>query len=169
MICSMYGKVGMARFEVAVCFWAGIVRPCTDGRSHSYLEASACCCFENRKIAISEGRSTLLRLSIFGLGYVGTVCAACLAQDGHQIIGVDPVPTKVDLINAGKSTIIEAEIGELIAKAVRRRDAPRYRQDCWTPSRIQIYPLFASVRRARSTAILIWLMFDMCASRSAGH
>jgi len=59
-----------------------------------------------------------LRVSIFGLGYVGTVCAACLAQDGHQIIGVDPVPTKVDLINAGKSTIIEAEISELIAKVV---------------------------------------------------
>lgn len=59
-----------------------------------------------------------MRVSIFGLGYVGTVCAGCLAQDGHQVIGVDPVQTKVDLIKAGKSTIIEAEIGELIAKAV---------------------------------------------------
>jgi GDP-mannose 6-dehydrogenase len=59
-----------------------------------------------------------LRVSIFGLGYVGTVCAGCLAQDGHQVIGVDPVQTKVDLINAGNSTIIEAEIGELISKAV---------------------------------------------------
>jgi GDP-mannose 6-dehydrogenase len=59
-----------------------------------------------------------LRVSIFGLGYVGTVCAGCLAQDGHEIIGVDPVPTKVDLINAGRSTIIEAEIGELVAHAV---------------------------------------------------
>ena len=59
-----------------------------------------------------------MRVSIFGLGYVGTVCAGCLAQDGHEIIGVDPVPTKVDLINAGKSTIIEAEIDELIAQAV---------------------------------------------------
>src|SRR5215472_9708977 len=41
-----------------------------------------------------EGRSNLLRVSIFGLGYVGTVCAGCLAQDGHHVIGVDPVRTK---------------------------------------------------------------------------
>jgi GDP-mannose 6-dehydrogenase len=67
---------------------------------------------------VREGRSNALRVSVFGLGYVGTVCAACLAQDRLQIIGVDPVRTKVDLINAGKSPIIEAEIGELIARAV---------------------------------------------------
>ena len=60
-----------------------------------------------------RGRSSLLRLSIFGLGYVGTVCAGCFAQEGYKIIGVDPVPTKVDLINAGKSTIVEAEIGRI--------------------------------------------------------
>jgi GDP-mannose 6-dehydrogenase len=59
-----------------------------------------------------------LKVSIFGLGYVGTVCAACLAQDGHEVIGVDPVQTKVDLINAGNSPIVEAEIGQLIAEAV---------------------------------------------------
>lgn len=50
---------------------------------------------------------------------MGTVSAACLAQDGHDLIGVDPVPEKVDLINRGLSTIIESEIAEIIAAAVK--------------------------------------------------
>jgi GDP-mannose 6-dehydrogenase len=55
-------------------------------------------------------------ISIFGLGYVGSVSAACFADMGHQVIGVDVSPAKVEALAAGRSPIVEARMGELIAE-----------------------------------------------------
>ena len=59
-----------------------------------------------------------MRISVLGLGYVGAVSAGCLAQEGHDVIGVDPEQRKVDLINAGKTPIIEKDIGQIIERQV---------------------------------------------------
>ncbi|MGG5485932.1 UDP-glucose dehydrogenase family protein [Gaetbulibacter sp. PBL-D1] len=59
-----------------------------------------------------------MNISVFGLGYVGVVCSACFSRDGHKVIGVDVENTKVDLVNNGKSTIIEEGLEEQIKKSV---------------------------------------------------
>src|SRR5258708_4344971 len=59
-----------------------------------------------------------MKLSVWGLGYVGTVSAGCLAHEGHEVIGVDPEPSKVDLINAGRAPSSERDIGKIIERQV---------------------------------------------------
>jgi GDP-mannose 6-dehydrogenase len=59
-----------------------------------------------------------MKICVLGLGYVGTVSAACLAEEGHEVIGVDPQRPKVERINAGKSPVVERGLDEVLAREV---------------------------------------------------
>lgn len=60
-----------------------------------------------------------MKVSVFGLGYVGAVSCACLPELGHEVVGVDINPLKVELIASGQSPVVEEGIEELIAAAVK--------------------------------------------------
>lgn len=59
-----------------------------------------------------------MKISIFGLGYVGAVSLACLARDGHQITGVDVDQNKLDMISSGKTPVVEEGMIELMQQVV---------------------------------------------------
>ncbi len=59
-----------------------------------------------------------MKVSVFGLGYVGTVSAGSFAADGHEVVGVDVNADKVAAVNAGRSPIVEPGLDDLLARAV---------------------------------------------------
>jgi GDP-mannose 6-dehydrogenase len=59
-----------------------------------------------------------MKVSVFGLGYVGSVSAAAFADEGHEVVGVDVVPDKVDAVNSGRSPIVEPGLADLLARGV---------------------------------------------------
>lgn len=69
----------------------------------------------------------MMKISIFGLGYVGCVSAACLAHDGHDVIGVDVNRQKMELLQAGRSPIIEPRLDDLVRDVV---DSGKLRITC---------------------------------------
>ena len=59
-----------------------------------------------------------MRVSVFGLGYVGCVTSACLARAGHEVVGVDLNREKVEMISAARSPIVEPGLADVLAEAV---------------------------------------------------
>src|SRR3974390_1708769 len=59
-----------------------------------------------------------MRVAVFGLGYVGTVTAACLAANGHEVWGIDPDESKVAAVSTGHSPVVEPGLDALLAPSV---------------------------------------------------
>src|SRR6185437_4364578 len=69
---------------------------------------------QNSAFARFAMKNNSCKISIFGLGYVGSVTAACFAREGHSVLGVDKDAGKIAMVEAGQTPVIEVEIGELV-------------------------------------------------------
>src|SRR5690606_6913077 len=76
---------------------------------------------EQRAETAHRIESIVMKVAILGLGYVGTVAGACLAGRGHQVVGVDIDPGKIDLMNQGRPSFVEPQLAELMAEAKQKR------------------------------------------------
>ena len=81
-------------------------------------------CDSGSGIGMDEGLG-IMNVSVFGLGYVGSVSAASFAADGHTVVGVDVNPDKVASLNAGRSPIVEKGLEELIRHGRGERHVAR--------------------------------------------
>ena len=79
-----------------------------------------------------------MKISVFGLGYVGIISAACLAQMGHEVIGVDVNPNKVRMIEQGQSPVMEAEIGFIIAEQNKAQRLKATENGAWAFDRTDL-------------------------------
>lgn len=59
-----------------------------------------------------------MRVTVFGLGYVGSVTAAALARDGHEVVGVDVSPVKIELLRSGRTPVLEPGLAEVVTEIV---------------------------------------------------
>ena len=100
-----------------------------------------------------------MRISVFGIGYVGVVSCGCLAELGHEVIGVDIAPEKLAMLASGRSPIVEEFIDTLIAGAVQqgRLTATQDVVDAVNRSEIRLSP---SARRRPPMAA--WLGRGRC-------
>jgi GDP-mannose 6-dehydrogenase len=62
-----------------------------------------------------------MRISVFGLGYVGCVSSACFSDEGHDVVGVDTNALKVQIINDGRSPVVEPGVEDLMSRAVKEQ------------------------------------------------
>ena len=109
-----------------------------------------------------------MRVSVFGLGYVGSVSAACLAQNGHEVIGLDVNPEKLTMVSSGRAPVIENGLDSLIREAVNR-DSVRVTSD----SRAAIHDSDVSIicvgtPSNKNGSLNLQYMKDVCCQIGAG-